>query len=97
MLRRLLSLRLLHLHSGREPGATEIQLEILYCGVCHTDLHMVRNEWGQSSYPMVPGHEIVGRVTSAGSAVERFKGGDIAAVGVIVDSCRKCPACNRGD
>ena len=83
--------------SRREPGATEIQLEILYCGVCHTDLHMVRNEWGQSSYPMVPGHEIVGRVTSTGSAVKKFKAGDIAAVGVIIDSCRKCLACDRGD
>lgn len=83
--------------SRREPGATEIQIEILYCGVCHTDLHMVRNEWGQSSYPMVPGHEIVGRVTSAGSAVEKFKAGDIAAVGVIIDSCRKCSPCDRGD
>jgi len=83
--------------SRREPGATEIAVEILYCGVCHSDLHMVRNEWGNSIYPMVPGHEIVGRVTAAGSAVTKFKAGGIAAVGVIVDSCRQCAPCNRGE
>jgi len=81
----------------REPGPTEIVIEILYCGVCHTDLHMARNEWGQSTYPMVPGHEIVGRVTAAGSAVAKFKTGEIAAIGVIVDSCRQCAACDAGD
>lgn len=81
----------------REPGPTEIAVEILYCGVCHSDLHMARNEWGQSIYPMVPGHEIVGRVTVAGSAVTRFRPGQIAAVGVIVDSCRTCAPCNRGE
>ncbi len=81
----------------REPGVTEIAIEILYCGVCHSDLHMARNEWGQSIYPLVPGHEIVGRVISAGGAVTKFKPGQIAAVGVIVDSCRKCAPCNRGD
>jgi Zn-dependent alcohol dehydrogenases len=83
--------------SRREPGATDIAIEILYCGVCHTDIHMARNEWGQSIYPMVPGHEIVGRVTGVGSAVKKFKAGDLAAVGVIVDSCRKCAPCGRGD
>jgi uncharacterized zinc-type alcohol dehydrogenase-like protein len=83
--------------SRREPGPTEIAVDILYCGVCHSDLHMVRNEWGNSVYPMVPGHEIVGRVTALGSAVKKFKAGDIAAVGVIVDSCRHCPPCERGD
>lgn len=83
--------------SRREPGATEIAIEILYCGVCHSDLHMARNEWGNAIYPMVPGHEIVGRVTAAGSAVDKFKPGSIAAVGVIVDSCRQCPACHHGD
>jgi uncharacterized zinc-type alcohol dehydrogenase-like protein len=83
--------------SRREPGATEIAVEILYCGVCHSDLHMIRNEWGNSIYPMVPGHEIVGRVTAAGSAVTKFKVGGIAAIGVIVDSCRKCAPCARGD
>ena len=83
--------------SRREPGATEIVVEILYCGVCHSDLHMARNEWGQSVYPMVPGHEIVGRVTGVGGAVKKFKAGDIAAIGVIVDSCRKCAPCGRGE
>ncbi len=81
----------------REPGATEIAVEILYCGVCHSDLHMARNEWGQSIYPLVPGHEIVGRVTAAGNAVTKFKVGGIAAVGVIVDSCRQCDPCKRGE
>ena len=83
--------------SRRDPGPTEIAVQILYCGVCHSDLHMARNEWGNSVYPMVPGHEIVGRVTAAGSGVTRFKAGDIAAVGVIVDSCRHCAPCERGD
>jgi uncharacterized zinc-type alcohol dehydrogenase-like protein len=81
----------------RDPGPAEITVEILYCGVCHSDLHMARNEWGQSIYPMVPGHEIVGRVTAAGSAVTKFKLGDIAAIGVIIDSCRHCAPCNRGE
>jgi uncharacterized zinc-type alcohol dehydrogenase-like protein len=83
--------------SRREPGPTEIAIEILYCGVCHSDLHMARNEWGQSIYPMVPGHEIVGRVTAVGSAIKKFKPGEIAAVGVIVDSCRHCAPCKRGE
>mgnify|MGYP001551591153 CR=1 FL=1 len=81
----------------RDPGPAEINIEILYCGVCHSDLHMVRNEWGQSTYPLVPGHEIVGRVVAAGSAVTKFKAGDVAAVGVIMDSCRRCEPCGRGE
>jgi uncharacterized zinc-type alcohol dehydrogenase-like protein len=81
----------------REPGATEIAIEILYCGVCHSDLHMTRNEWNNSIYPLVPGHEIVGRVVATGNAVGKFKAGDIAAVGVIVDSCRQCAPCHRGE
>jgi len=81
----------------RDPLATDIAIQVLYCGVCHSDLHMARNEWGQSVYPLVPGHEIVGRVTAAGSAVTKFKVGDIAAVGVIVDSCRHCAPCQRGE
>ncbi|MGA3082075.1 MAG: NAD(P)-dependent alcohol dehydrogenase [Terracidiphilus sp.] len=81
----------------REPGPTEIAVEILYCGVCHSDLHMSRNEWGQSVYPLVPGHEIVGRVVAAGSAVSKFAVGGIAAIGVIVDSCRQCAPCHRGE
>jgi uncharacterized zinc-type alcohol dehydrogenase-like protein len=83
--------------SRREPRPTDIAVEILYCGVCHSDLHMARNEWGNAVYPMVPGHEIVGRVTAAGSAVKKFKVGQIAAIGVIVDSCRHCPPCKRGE
>ncbi len=83
--------------SRREPGPTEIAVEILYCGVCHSDLHMARNEWGVSIYPMVPGHEIVGRVTAVGNSAKKFKAGDVAAIGVIVDSCRHCPACQRGE
>jgi uncharacterized zinc-type alcohol dehydrogenase-like protein len=81
----------------REPGPSEIAVDILYCGVCHSDLHMARNEWGNSIYPLVPGHEIVGRVTAAGSAVTKFKVGGIAAIGVIVDSCRQCAPCHRGE
>jgi uncharacterized zinc-type alcohol dehydrogenase-like protein len=81
----------------RDPRPTEIAVEILYCGVCHSDLHMARNEWGQSIYPMVPGHEIVGRVIAAGSTVTKFKVGNIAAIGVIIDSCRHCAPCNRGE
>jgi len=86
-----------HTFSRREPGPTEIVIEILYCGVCHSDLHMARNEWGNAIYPMVPGHEIVGSVTAAGKSVTKFKPGDIAAVGVIIDSCRHCEPCNRGE
>lgn len=80
----------------REPGDTELIVEILYCGVCHSDLHSARNEWKNAIYPMVPGHEIVGRVTYVGSKVTKFKVGGVAAVGVIVDSCRKCGNCRAG-
>lgn len=81
----------------REPGEHEVQIEILYCGVCHSDIHQVRNEWGGGSiYPMVPGHEIVGRVTKVGSHVHKFKTGDLAGVGCFVDSCRVCPNCLEG-
>ena len=86
-----------HEFERRNPGPTEIAIEILYCGVCHSDLHMARNEWGQSVYPLVPGHEIVGRVTATGPAVTKFRRGEIAAVGVIVDSCRHCEPCNNGE
>jgi alcohol dehydrogenase (NADP+) len=81
----------------REPGPTEIAVEILFCGVCHSDLHMVRNEWGNAIYPLVPGHEIVGRVVAAGNSSKKFKVGDIAAIGVIIDSCRHCAPCGRGE
>ncbi|MFP5358561.1 MAG: NAD(P)-dependent alcohol dehydrogenase [Gammaproteobacteria bacterium] len=80
----------------REPRARDVEIEILYCGVCHSDVHQARDEWGGSIFPMVPGHEIVGRVTRAGSDVKRFKAGDLAGVGCIVDSCRSCPSCAEG-
>ena len=83
--------------SRREPGPTEITIDILYCGVCHSDLHMARNEWGNAIYPMVPGHEIVGRVTALGGKASKFKVGEIAAIGVIVDSCRHCGPCGKGE
>ncbi|NDC37810.1 MAG: NAD(P)-dependent alcohol dehydrogenase, partial [Proteobacteria bacterium] len=76
---------------------TEVQLEILYCGVCHSDIHQARDEWGGSVYPMVPGHEIVGRVVQVGSKVSTFKVGDLAGVGCFVDSCRTCPSCQEGN
>jgi uncharacterized zinc-type alcohol dehydrogenase-like protein len=84
----------------REPGPTDVQIDILYCGVCHSDLHQVRNEWENmmpTVYPCVPGHEIVGRVVKAGSAVKKFKEGDLAGVGCMVDSDRVCPNCRAGN
>jgi uncharacterized zinc-type alcohol dehydrogenase-like protein len=78
----------------RAPGPHDVQIEILFAGVCHSDLHQVRNDWTNSMYPMVPGHEIVGRVTAVGAEVARFKVGDLAGVGCMVDSCRHCDACN---
>jgi uncharacterized zinc-type alcohol dehydrogenase-like protein len=80
----------------REPGPHDVQIEILYCGICHTDLHQVRNDWGGSMYPMVPGHEIVGRVTRVGAQVKKIQEDDFAGVGCMVDSCRRCPACEEG-
>ena len=83
----------------REPGAHDVQIEVLYCGVCHSDLHTVRNEWENfmaTTYPAVPGHEIVGRVSKVGAQVRKFKEGDLAAVGCMVDSCRKCESCKAG-
>lgn len=80
----------------REPLATDVAIDILYCGVCHTDIHFARNEWGFSQYPIVPGHEILGRVSRVGPKVTKFKVGDLAAVGCMVDSCRTCPSCQRG-
>ena len=80
----------------REPGAHDVEIEILYCGVCHSDIHQARNEWGGSIFPMVPGHEIVGKVTRVGAHVKNFKAGDLAGVGCLVDSCRTCPSCEQG-
>src|SRR5918995_734782 len=82
--------------SRREPLASDIEIEILYCGVCHSDLHQARNEWQNSIYPVVPGHEIIGRVVRAGRDVKKFREGDLAAVGCMVDSCRSCINCQRG-
>lgn len=80
----------------RDPGPTDIVIAIQYCGICHSDLHQVNEDWGPSLFPMVPGHEIVGRVTQAGAAVKKFKKGDLAAVGCMVDSCRVCASCKSG-
>jgi alcohol dehydrogenase (NADP+) len=80
----------------RDPRADDVVIEILYCGICHTDLHYVQNDWGRSSYPLVPGHEIIGRVISTGSDVKRFKPNDVVGVGCMVDSCQHCSACNQG-
>ena len=85
--------------SRREPTDTDVQIEILFCGICHSDLHQARNEWKEvmpTVYPLVPGHEIVGRVTKVGSSVTKFKAGDLAAVGCLVDSDRTCPECLAG-
>jgi len=80
----------------RHVTAKDVEIDILYCGVCHSDLHTARNEWHGTLYPNVPGHEIVGRVSSVGDGVTRFKVGDLAAVGCMVDSCRECDPCRRG-
>ena len=83
----------------RDPTERDVQIEILFCGICHSDLHQARNEWSgfmPTVYPCVPGHEIVGRVTKVGSAVKKFKPGDLAAVGCLVDSDRTCPECKAG-
>jgi alcohol dehydrogenase (NADP+) len=77
----------------RDPRPNDVVVEIAYCGICHSDIHQVRDEWGNATYPMVPGHEIVGRVTKVGTAVRKFKEGDLAGVGVMVDSCRVCENC----
>ncbi|WP_255991758.1 NAD(P)-dependent alcohol dehydrogenase [Chitinolyticbacter albus] len=81
----------------RSPRHDDVAIEILYCGVCHSDLHTARNDWGWSTYPIVPGHEMIGRVTGIGADVTRFKVGDHVGVGCLVDSCGHCPACAHGD
>ncbi len=80
----------------REPEPNDILIEILYCGICHSDVHQVRNEWENATYPMVPGHEIVGRVVRTGFRVKRFRAGDPVGVGCFVDSCRVCKSCKEG-
>lgn len=80
----------------REPRAQDVAIEILFCGICHSDIHCARNEWGNTQYPYVPGHEIVGRVTAVGNQVTRFKEGDLVGVGCLVDSCRECASCKDG-
>jgi uncharacterized zinc-type alcohol dehydrogenase-like protein len=80
----------------RSPKPHDVQIDIIYCGVCHSDLHTVRNEWGGTKYPVVPGHEIVGRITAVGSDVTKFKVGDLAGIGCMVDSCRQCDNCKQG-
>lgn len=80
----------------REPGPHDVQFDILFCGVCHSDLHQIKNDWGGSMFPMVPGHEIVGKVVAIGSHVKKFKIGDLAGTGCLVDSCRTCENCSEG-
>lgn len=80
----------------REVGPSDVQFDIQYCGVCHSDLHQIRNEWFPGIFPMVPGHEIVGKVVKVGSSVKKFKIGDLAATGCLVDSCRDCENCKQG-
>jgi len=80
----------------RDPGADDVLIEIQFCGICHSDIHQARDEWGGSIYPMVPGHEIIGRVTRVGGNVQKFKAGDIAGVGGYVDTCRNCASCTHG-
>jgi len=86
-----------HVIERRSPGPRDVQIEILYCGVCHSDLHTARNEWHNTIYPSVPGHEIVGRVTAVGSEAKGFKVGDMVGVGCMVDSCGHCASCKEGE
>lgn len=84
-------------YEHRDPGPKDIVLDIQFCGICHSDIHQARNEWGNATYPMVPGHEIVGKVAAVGSDVKNFKVGDLAAVGCMVDSCGECASCKDGE
>jgi uncharacterized zinc-type alcohol dehydrogenase-like protein len=81
----------------RDPGPKDVAIDIQFCGICHSDIHQARNEWGNAIYPMVPGHEIVGVVSAVGSNVTKFRVGDAVAIGVMVDSCRECPSCKDGE
>ena len=80
-----------------DPGPYEVRIDVLYCGVRHSDLHQIRNDWGNSVYPCLPGHEIVGRVIEAGAEVSRFKECDLVGVGCMVNSCRQCEPCRSGE
>ena len=84
-------------YEHREPGPHDVLLDIRFCGICHSDIHQARNEWGGSLYPMVLGHEIVGEVSQVGSEVSKFKKGDLAAIGCMVDSCRECASCKADE
>src|SRR5688572_16569229 len=81
----------------RDPGPQDVVLDLLYCGICHSDIHYVHNDWGISRYPLVPGHEIVGRVTQVGSEVTKFSRGELAAIGCLIDSCRTCRPCQADE
>ena len=90
--------RLKPLSFEREPaGANEVEIDVLYCGVCHSDIHQCENDWGNTVYPCMPGHEIVGRVTAAGPGVTRHAVGDLVGVGCMIDSCRRCDPCKEGE
>lgn len=80
----------------RDPGSRDVEIQILYCGICHSDVHKVDNDWGGTHFPVVPGHEIVGRVVGRGANVSKFHEGDLVGVGCLVDSCRECPECRAG-
>ncbi len=80
----------------REPEADDVVIDIQYCGICHSDLHQARNEWKNTNYPCMPGHEIVGKVSKVGASVSRVKVGDVVGVGCMVDSCGSCPNCRAG-
>jgi len=86
-----------HEFDQRELRANDVAMEVLYCGVCHSDLHMARDDWGWSSFPLIPGHEIIGRVTAVGADVTKYKVGDNVAVGCMVDSCQHCDQCHKGE
>ena len=86
-----------HVFERREPRPNDVCMEILYCGICHSDLHMVNDDWGMAVFPMVPGHEIIGRVIAVGSDVKKYKVGDDVAVGCMVDSCMVCDQCRKGE
>lgn len=84
-------------YEHRDPGPHDVHITIDFCGICHSDIHQARDEWSNAMYPMVPGHEIVGTVKAVGAEVKKFKVGDTAAIGCMVDSCRNCPSCNAGE